>query len=134
MIINIQFMKKRWNPENIGGWGLLSQLPKRTTCTKYNTLKVRQLLWRNINNIHNYIEKGFLCVVNLFNVARNTISNSGKGSFKSIDYRFSRVYLLRFSKGQLGPRDIDLNNNNIGRREFGKEKLPKNKRLGLLNI
>ena len=29
MIINIQFMKKRWNPENIGGWGLLSQLPKK---------------------------------------------------------------------------------------------------------
>ena len=45
--------------------------------------------------------------------------NSGKGSFRSIDYRFSRVYLLRFSKGQLGPRDIDLNNNNIGRRVFG---------------
>ena len=37
-------------------------------------------------------------------------------SFRSIDYRFSRVYLLRFSKGQLRPRDIDLNNNNIGRR------------------
>ena len=29
MIINIQFMKKWWNPENIGGWGLLSQLPKK---------------------------------------------------------------------------------------------------------
>ena len=60
-----------------------------------------------------------LCVVNLFNEARNTVSNSGKGSisFRSIDYRFSRVYLLRFSKGQLGPRDIDLNNNNIGRRD-----------------
>ena len=35
-----------------------------------------------------------------------------------IDYRFSRVYLLRFSKDQLGPRDIDLNNNNTGRRVF----------------
>ena len=76
------------------------------------------MFWRNINNIHNYNEKGFLCVVNLFNEARNTVSNSGKGSisFRSIDYRFSRVYLLRFTKGQLGPRDIDLNNNNIGRR------------------
>ena len=71
----------------------------------------------NINKIHKYNEKGFLCVVNLFNQARNTVSNSGKGSFKSIDYRFSRVYLLRLSKGQsLEPRDIDLNNNNIGRR------------------
>ena len=78
------------------------------------------MFWRNINNIHNYNEKGFLCVVNLFNEARNTVSNSGKGSisFRSIDYRFSRVYLLRFSKGQLGPRDIDLNNNNIGRRDI----------------
>ena len=44
------------------------------------------------------------------------ISKSGKGSFKSKDYRFSRVYLVRFSKGQLLPRDIDLNKNNIGRR------------------
>ena len=77
-----------------------------------------QLFGRNINNIHNYNEKGFLYVVNLFNEARNTISNSGKGSmsFRSTDYRFSRVYLLWFSKGQSGPRDIDLNNNNIGRR------------------
>ena len=50
----------------------------------------------------------------------------GKGSisFRSIDYRFSRVYLLRFSKGQLGPRDIDLNNNNIGRREIESKKCP----------
>ena len=40
----------------------------------------------------------------------NTLSNSGK------DYRFSRVYLLRFSKGQFEPCDIHLNNNNIGRR------------------
>ena len=67
-----------------------------------------QLLWRNINKIFIYIEKGsiscFLCVVNLFNEAR-------KG------YRFSRVYLLRFSKGQFEPCDIHLNNNNIGRRE-----------------
>ena len=66
-----------------------------------------QLLWRNINKIFIYIEKGsiscFLCVVNLFNEAR-------KG------YRFSRVYLLRFSKGQFEPCDIHLNNNNIGRR------------------
>ena len=38
-----------------------------------------------------------------------------------IDYRFSRVYLLRFSKGQLGPRDIDLNNNNTGRRGLAVE-------------
>ena len=60
-----------------------------------------------------YIEKGFLCVINLFNEARNTVSTSGKGSFRRIEYRFSRVYLLPFSKGQLGPRDIDLNNNNI---------------------
>ena len=45
----------------------------------------------------------------------NTISSSGKESFRSKDYRFSRVYLLRFSKGQSGPRDIDLNNNYIGR-------------------
>ena len=72
----------------------------------------------NINKIHNYIKKGFLCVVNLFNEARNTVSNRGKGSFRSTYYRFSRVYLLRFSKGQLGPRDIDLNNNNIGGREI----------------
>ena len=65
------------------------------------------------------MRRAFLCVVNLFNEARN-VSNSGKGSisFKSIDYTFSRVYLLRFSKGQLGPRDIDLNNNNIGRRVY----------------
>ena len=41
----------------------------------------------------------------------NTVSNSGK------DYRFSRVYLLRFSKGQFEPCDIHLNNNNIGRRD-----------------
>ena len=70
--------------------------------------------------MHNYIEMGFLCVVNLFNDARNTLSNSSKRSisFRSIDYRFPRVYLLRFSKGQLGPRDIDLNNNNIGRRVY----------------
>ena len=67
-----------------------------------------QLLWRNINKIFIYIEKGtiscFLCVVNLFNEAR-------KG------YRFSRVYLLRFSKGQFEPCDIHLNNNKIGRRD-----------------
>ena len=31
MIINIQFMKNRWSPENIGGWGLLSLLPESTT-------------------------------------------------------------------------------------------------------
>ena len=31
-----------------------------------------------------------------------------------IDYRFSRVYLLRFSKGQFGPRD----NNNTERRVY----------------
>ena len=59
---------------------------------------------------------GVLCVVNLFKEARNTVSNSDKGSFESIDYKFSRVYLLKFSKGQLGPCDIDLNNNYIGRR------------------
>ena len=27
------------------------------------------------------------------------------------------IYLLQFSKGQLGPRDIDLNNINIGGRD-----------------
>ena len=48
----------------------------------------------------------------------NTVSNSGKGSLRSKDYIFSRVYLLRFSKGQLKPRDINLNNNNIGRRDI----------------
>ena len=38
MIINIQFMKNWWNPENIGGGGEVpSQLPESTTCTKYNT-------------------------------------------------------------------------------------------------
>ena len=42
---------------------------------------------------------------------KNTVSNSGK------DYRFSRVYLLRFSKGQFEPCDIHLNNSNIGRRD-----------------
>lgn len=42
----------------------------------------------------------------------NTVSNSGKGR----DYKFSRVYLLLFSKGQLTPRDIDLNNTSISSR------------------
>ena len=69
---NIQFMKKRWNPENIGGWGLLSQLPKKPHVQKNDCC-----FWRNINNIHYYNERGFLCVVNLFNEARNTVSNSG---------------------------------------------------------
>ena len=53
----------------------------------------------------------FLCVVNLFTPYQIVVKDRYR-----IDYRFSRVYLLRFSKGQLGPRDIDLNNNNIGRR------------------
>ena len=43
----------------------------------------------------------------------NAISNIGKGSFRGEDNRFSRVYLLWFSKGQFGPQGIDLNNNNI---------------------
>ena len=46
----------------------------------------------------------------------NIVSNNSKGSFRSKDYRFSRDYLLRFSRSQFGPSDIDLNNNNIGRR------------------
>ena len=111
MIINIKFMKNWWNPENIGGWGLLSQLPESTTRAKYNTLKVRQLLCRNINKIQNYIEKGFLCVVNLFNEAKTPYQKVVKDRLK-----VQTIDLLRFSKGQLGPRDIDLNNNNIGRR------------------
>ena len=40
MIIDIQFMKKTVEPKNKEGWGLLSQLPERTTCTKFNTRKV----------------------------------------------------------------------------------------------
>ena len=48
----------------------------------------------------------------------NIVSNNSKGSFRSKDYRFSRDYLLRFSRSQFGPSDIDLNNNNIGRHEM----------------
>ena len=44
-----------------------------------------------------------------------TVSNSGKGSFRRKDYKFSRVYLLRFSKGQSRLPDIGINNNNIRR-------------------
>ena len=102
-------MKNRWNPENILREGVAFPT-ESTTCTKY------ECCFGEILTKHIYIKKGFLCVVNLFNEARNTVSNSGKGSFSSIEQRFSRVYLLRISKGQLGPRDIDLNNNNIGRR------------------
>ena len=48
----------------------------------------------------------------------NTVSNSDKGSFKSKDYSFSRVYLLQFSKGQLGPLDTKLNNKDISRKLY----------------
>ena len=89
----------------VGGW--FPSCLKVLHVHNKDTESTIQLLWRNINKIFIYIEKGtiscFLCVVNLFNEAR-------KG------YRFSRVYLLRFSKGQFEPCDIHLNNNNIGRR------------------
>ena len=105
----ILLLTNRWNPENILREGVAFPA-ESTTCTKFDCC------FGEILTKHIYIEKGFLCVVNLFNDARKTVSNSGKGSFSSIEQRFSRLYLLRISKGQLGPRDIDLINNNIGRR------------------